>query len=144
MEKYGIRVLEQVSDTLKLGGDELILTGIRNPFNLAENGISPTLGMKPEDFVILLTHTPDYAQDVDIAHTDLVLAGHTHGGQIRFGKLWIPKTGSKYGKRFVSGRAETSAGIPVITTNGLGTSRIDFRLFTPSEIVIVVLHKGEK
>lgn len=144
MESNGMHVLEHACDTLKLEGDQLILAGIRNPFDLEKNGVSPTLSMKPEDFVIMLSHTPDYAEDTDIAHTDLVLAGHTHGGQVRLGKLWIPQTGSKYGKKFVSGRAETSKGIPVITTNGLGTSRMNFRLFTPSEIILVVLHKGTK
>ena len=31
--------------------------------------ISPTLGLSPDDFVILLTHTPDYAEDVPITNT---------------------------------------------------------------------------
>lgn len=39
----------------------------------------PTLGLSPDDFVILLTHTPDYAEDVPITNTDLALAGHTRG-----------------------------------------------------------------
>ena len=34
-----------------------------------------------------------------------------------------------------------SLGIPVIITNGIGTSRKDIRLFTPSEVVLVILHK---
>ena len=48
---------------------------------------------------------------------------------------------SKYGNRFLTGLKYNSAGIPVIITNGLGTSRKDVRLFTPSEVVLVVLHK---
>lgn len=32
----------------------------------------------------MLTHTPDYVEDVDISNTDLALAGHTHGGQVSF------------------------------------------------------------
>ena len=46
-----------------------------------------------------------------------------------------------YGNRFLTGLKYNSAGIPVIITNGLGTSRKDVRLFTPSEVVLVVLHK---
>ena len=44
-------------------------------------------------------------------------------------------------RRFLTGLKYNSAGIPVIITNGLGTSRKDVRLFTPSEVVLVVLHK---
>lgn len=143
MQQHGIKVLEHTSDTIAIDGQRIILSGIRNPFDLEKNGVSPTLGLKPEDFVIMLTHTPDYAEDADISNTDLVLAGHTHGGQITLGRWLVPCTNSKYGKKFLSGRAETSHGIPVITTNGLGTSRVKFRMFTPSEVVLIVLHKGK-
>lgn len=143
MKQYGMTVLEHACDTITVGSERLILAGIRNPFDLNRNGVSPTLELKAEDFVIMLTHTPDYAQDVDISHTDLVLAGHTHGGQITLGKLYTPITGSKYGKQFLSGRSETSTGIPVITTNGLGTSKINVRLFAPSEVLLIILHRGE-
>lgn len=143
MERYGMKVLEHTCDTLAIGSDFLILAGIRNPFDLERNGISPTLNLKPDDFVVMLTHTPDYAQDVDISNTDLVLAGHTHGGQITLGKLYTPLTGSRYGRKFLTGRSETTKGIPVITTNGLGTSRINLRLFAPSEVVLIILHREE-
>ena len=141
MRRYGMQILEHTCDTIRIGDDRLILAGIRNPFDLGRNGISPTLNLSPDDFVVMLTHTPDYAEDTDISNTDLVLAGHTHGGQVTFGRWLVPSTGSKYGKRFLSGRAITSKGIPVITTNGLGTSRMKLRLFAPSEVVLVVLHR---
>ena len=38
---------------------------------------------------------------------------------------------------------DSSKGTPIIITNGLGTSRVDVRLFTPSEVVLVVLHRVE-
>lgn len=141
MQRYGMNVLEHTCDTIRIGDDRLILTGIRDPFDLSSNGISPTLKLSPDDFVVMLTHTPDYAEDTDITNTDLVLAGHTHGGQVTLGRWLVPSTGSKYGKKFLSGKNETSKGIPVITTNGLGTSRMKLRLFAPSEVVLVVLHR---
>ena len=97
--------------------------------------------LQEEDFVLMLVHTPDYVEDVNVAHTDLALAGHTHGGQVSLFRRWTPAHFSKYGNRFLTGLKYNSAGIPVIITNGLGTSRKDVRLFTPSEVVLVVLHK---
>ena len=141
MERVGIRILEHENDTLSIGHERIIISGVRNPFNLSANGTSPTLALKPEDFVILLTHTPDYAEDVDISNTDLALAGHTHGGQITLFGLYAPKTGSRYGQRFRTGKKENSKGIPVIITNGLGTSWMNFRLFAPSEVVLIRLHR---
>lgn len=139
MERCGMHVLEHRVDTVRRGGEEILIAGIRNPFRLSENGVSPTLALSPRDFVLLLTHTPDYAEDVDISHTDLALAGHTHGGQVRIFGI-IPAKGSHYGKRFLSGLATNSSQIPVIVTNGVGTSRFPVRIGAPAEVVMVILH----
>lgn len=140
MERYGVKLLEHTTDTLRRGDDRLLLCGIRNPFDLKRNGVSPTLQFSPDDFVLLLTHTPDYVEDTDVANTDLALAGHTHGGQVSLFRSWTPARFSKYGNRFLTGMKYNSKGIPVIISNGLGTSRKDVRLFTPSEVVLIVLH----
>lgn len=141
MKRTGIHLLEHEVDTLWKKNEYILLCGIRNPFDLKQNGVSPTLNLHPDDYVIMLVHTPDYAEDTDISNTDLVLAGHTHGGQVSFFKRYTPAHFSKYGTRFMTGLKHNSAGIPVIVTNGIGTSRKDIRLFTPSEIVLITLHK---
>lgn len=141
MQYTGVHLLEHRVDTLRKGDAYILLCGIRNPFDLKTNGVSPTLKLNPEDFVLMLTHTPDYVEDVDVSNTDLALAGHTHGGQVSLFKKWTPAHFSKYGNRFLTGLRHNSRGIPVIITNGLGTSRRDIRLFTPSEVVLIVLHK---
>mgnify|MGYP000102083902 FL=1 len=82
MRHYGMHLLEHKVDTLRRGGERILVAGVRNPFDLGKNGTSPTLGLSPDDFVILLTHTPDYAEDVPVTNSDLILAGHTHGGQV--------------------------------------------------------------
>ena len=140
MQATGVKLLEHRVDTLLKNDERLLICGIRNPFDLVRNGISPTLQLQSHDFVIMLTHTPDYVEDVDVSNTDLALAGHTHGGQVSLFKRWTPAHFSKYGNRFLTGLKYNSQGIPVIISNGLGTSRKDVRLFTPSEIVLVVLH----
>ncbi len=143
MAETGVKLLEHTTDTIVNGDDFILITGIRNPFDLKRNGVSPTLSLKPDDFVVMLTHTPDYAEDTDIGNTDLALAGHTHGGQVSFFRRWAPAKFSKYGNRFLTGMKHNSAGIPIIISNGLGTSRKDVRLFTPSEVVLVVLEVSE-
>lgn len=141
MKDCGVKLLEHRVDTLWKGNQFIEICGIRNPFDLKRNGVSPTLTLKPEDFVVMVTHTPDYVEDVDVSNTDLALAGHTHGGQVSLFKRWTPAGNfSKYGNRFLTGLKHNSQGIPVIISNGLGTSRKDVRLFTPSEVVLIVLH----
>ena len=141
MRHTGVRLLEHRIDTLWRGNTFIQVCGIRNPFDLKRNGISPTLRLSPDDFVLMLVHTPDYVEDVDVSNTDLALAGHTHGGQVSLFRRWTPARFSKYGNRFLTGMKQNSRGVPVLITNGLGTSRKDVRLFTPSEVVLVVLHR---
>lgn len=141
MKKHGMHLLEHKVDTLRRGGQEILIAGVRNPFDLKKNGRSPTLNLAPDDFVVLLTHTPDYAEDVPITNTDLVLAGHTHGGQVTLFGLYAPVLPSHYGQRFRTGLKYTSQHIPMIITNGIGTSKKNIRLFAPGEIVMIVLER---
>ena len=140
MKHYGMRPLEHEVDTLRKDGQQIIIAGVRNPFDLGRNGVSPTLALSPKDFVILLVHTPDYIEDVSVANTDLALAGHTHGGQVRvFGVA--PVLNSHYGNRFLTGLAYNTAKIPLIITNGIGTSQLPIRIGAPAEVVMITLHR---
>ena len=56
LEAHNIHLLEHRVDTLKRDGAEILIAGVRNPFNLQKNGVSPTLALSPDDFVILLPH----------------------------------------------------------------------------------------
>lgn len=144
MAAKGIRLLEQRCDTVYRNSARLILAGIENSTatdtaTIKKIAICPTVSLHDKDFVILLTHTPDYAEDYLTTNTDLVLAGHTHGGQVLiFGHA--PEVPSKYGERFLSGLKYTSQGVPIIITNGIGTSRLPIRLGAPAEVVIITLH----
>lgn len=143
MEHYGMHVLEHKVDTLRKDGQQILIAGVRNPFDVAKNGVSPTLALSPKDFVILLVHTPDYVEDVSIANTDLALAGHTHGGQVRvFGKA--PIQNSHYGMRFLTGLVYNSTQTPLIITNGIGTSQLPVRIGAPAEIIMITLHSTQK
>lgn len=140
MEHYGMRVLEHEVDTLRKDGQQIIIAGVRNPFDLTRNGVSPTLALSAEDFVILLVHTPDYIEDVSVANTDLALAGHTHGGQVRIFGI-TPVRNSRYGNRFITGLSYNTAKIPIIITNGIGTSQLPVRMGAPAEIIMITLHR---
>lgn len=140
MQHYGMHVLEHEVDTLRRGGQQILLAGVRDPFDLGQNGKSPTLTLSPEDFVILLVHTPDYVEDVPVTNTDLALAGHTHGGQVRI-LGYAPIIPSHYGSRFLTGLKYNTAEVPIIITNGIGTSNRNIRIGAPAEVVLVTLRR---
>jgi len=86
---------------------------------------------------LLLAHEPDVMLDLQEGDTDLVLSGHTHGGQVRLpiiGPLCpIP---AQLG-RVVDHGKKILRGIRVIISSGLGEQDVRARLFCPAEIVLV-------
>ena len=152
MKQHHIHLLEDSTASIHRGTDSIVIWGA-NPYA----GRYPTAPKKRSSereirtqnselkdstaFVILLTHTPDYVERPEAAIADLTLAGHTHGGQVTLFGLYAPITASQYGMRYRSGLKRTRHGTPIIISNGLGTSRHPIRLFAPTDIVIVTLHR---
>ena len=92
----------------------------------------------PEDFVILLSHNPDFFPEVDHSRVDLVLSGHTHGGQISFFGLWAPVVRSWYGQKYRTGLIEDK-NCTMLVSNGLGTVILPLRLFARPQIILIEL-----
>jgi len=90
---------------------------------------------------VVLAHNPDIVLDIaDLALTPpaLVLAGHTHGGQVRV-PLWGPLyTGTALPRSYASG-SSVYRGIPLFVTVGVGTSVVPARFLVRPEVVIVTL-----
>lgn len=85
---------------------------------------------------VLLSHQPDVLLDLESEKTDLVIAGHTHGGQVRIpliGSPWIPATLG----RFVDGGRKVFNGVACIMGRGLGQERGHPRVGARPEIVVV-------
>ena len=151
------RCMEEIVTGLKLHGfhlldyesadvhDGLVVVGV--PYCTHPPLVQPLVDAQDSArFVVLFTHSPDIVEMAALSpsHVDLALAGHTHGGQITFFGLLAPATGSRYGRRFLSGMHATSRGVPVITSRGLGTSRIPIRFCAPTDILLVVLHAQDE
>lgn len=137
---HKIEILEDQCDTIVRKDAQIIIVGVKNPFDHHHRSTTPDASLQSDDYIVLLTHTPDYVEWAKPPFTDLALAGHTHGGQVTLFGLYAPYIPSQYGQRFRTGKCKTSGQIPVIVTNGIGTSRKNIRLFAPTEIVRLVLH----
>lgn len=96
----------------------------------------------PQDFVILLSHNPDFFPEVDHSRVDLVLSGHTHGGQVSFFGLWAPVVRSRYGQKYRTGLIEEHD-TSMIVSNGLGTVILPLRFFARPQIILIELKSME-
>lgn len=84
---------------------------------------------------VVLTHSPDIFPQVPV-DVDVVLAGHTHCGQIAWPWGGSPATMSDYGELYACGVVEQH-GKTLVTSGGLGTSLLPIRLFTHPEVWLV-------
>ena len=84
---------------------------------------------------LVITHNPDTYYDI-ANQTNMIFAGHTHGGQFvipYMRPLFVP---SKYGAKFASGLVENERN-KIIISKGLGTSILPIRLNCKPEIIII-------
>jgi len=138
--QYGITYIGNKGTWIEENGSKIRLGGVGDYNNGNQIQKATTSVVTPEDFVILISHNPDYFLEVDKSKVDLVLSGHTHGGQITFFGLWAPSTHSDYGNKYRTGVIEEN-GTTMIVSNGIGTTILPMRFFARPQIIVVELKK---
>lgn len=93
-------------------------------------------GVPESAYKIALFHSPIYFE-TEAGHSDLVLAGHSHGGQVRLPFIGAPYTPPFCG-RFIEGWHELR-GTRMYVSRGIGTSILDVRFWCRPEIAIITL-----
>ena len=118
------------------GNDPILLIGISSKYK--KNDIKDTINSiyenidTPYKYSILLLHEPDIIDSIDYSKFNLILAGHTHGGQIK-----IPFIGGiikyKYSKIYVEEYYEFG-NTKMFISSGIGTTKYKFRLLNKPSI----------
>ena len=135
-----LRWLQGEKVKITVGSDIIQLAGLscsHKPFEDFPK-LQKMISTPPQEFTLLLYHSPDLAPHAAELGIDLQLAGHTHGGQVRIPIFGALLTGSLYGRRFQSGRYQLRNLLLYITRGigmeGAGAPRV--RFLCPPEIII--------
>ena len=111
-----------------IGRDDWV-NGNRKPFEVIANEADPMRGP-----VVLMEHTPASIDSIGDSPVDLILCGHTHGGQIWPGQLMVWwRYGMVSGTRPVGERE-------VCISSGIGSAGATYRVGTRSEIRVYDLY----
>ena len=86
---------------------------------------------------ILIVHRPDEVVDAPDS-IGLVLAGHTHCGQIVLPLVGALVSGSDYGRKYLCGRITEGSKLLVVTA-GLGTSHVPIRIGAPPDLWLITI-----
>ena len=154
LETAGVTVLEDAAVRLERGGENITLIGLADPKFTVNNGlpgeIPAMIKAKLENltagdnaYTILLCHRPELFDTYVSSGMDLVLSGHTHGGQCRFplvGGLIAPDQG--FFPRYDAGLF-TVNNTYMIISRGLGNSVDPLRFNNRPELILIELEKSD-
>lgn len=91
---------------------------------------------------LLLSHNPDMAEYLpEHLRVDLMLSGHTHGGQISLPRIGAPFIPSDFGKRYLGGLCE-GPHCRVLVSRGVGMAGIPVRMGVPPELCHITLRRA--
>lgn len=136
LEGFGIKVLVNESIELVINDEPLIVAGVSDLWN--DGDIFSTMnGMSEEKKVILISHNPDAVLDTNSVFADLIVSGHTHGGQIRLPIIGsIVRVPTILGNGFDKGLFNFESQ-QLFITPGVGETGPRARLFAHPEISIL-------
>jgi predicted MPP superfamily phosphohydrolase len=146
MKKCGWKFLENEHRLIPYKGRQILVTGVTNIYSrrTSKFDLERLLSRAPRaDLKILLVHQPrDYLVETAAEYGyHLVLAGHTHGGQIVLHPFGVPVTASQRETRFYRGQYRYKD-MAVVVTNGIGLTLAPVRYHAPAEITKLVLATG--
>lgn len=144
LKSLGINVLTEDFKRFDKSGKKLILAGITDEFRWSggktkrtQNPVRALAGAGISDYRILIAHRPSVYEDAKKANYNLMLSGHTHGGQ------FFPLTILTYFFPSLGHGLTKSGNLLVYTTAGAGFWGPPIRFLNSPEIVLITLKSSK-
>lgn len=126
------------SRKVRLRGVDFWIVGVSDPQSDADDLPLALAKVPGSAFVVLLSHSPDIVRRPMASRADLILAGHTHGGQVVLPLVGPLACSSFYGPRYASGLFHVGRSM-MFVTRGLGEVIVPLRVFCPPEVAVLTL-----
>ncbi len=142
----GLTLLKNSGKVLGRGGERLILAGLDDWRYGAQDVQKVASAVRGSDCVVLVSHNPDALPSVAATPSgdggpwaDLILAGHTHGGQVALNGRGVFSS-SIYGNRYLTGWYEDEGAL-MLVSNGIGDYMVPLRLGAPPQAHLITLYR---
>ncbi len=137
LEDAGFRVLIDEHIMLARAGQKLCLVGMNDLWSSPPPNFDAAFAGVPDDTcAIVLSHNPDAIYHAQVREADLVLSGHTHGGQILWMNRLVPNC--HYGRAHPHGLYREGK-TQIYVTSGVGMVHPAVRFGVPPEVVVITL-----
>jgi len=138
LREAGVEVLVNDAATIERSGAHLILLGLDDLWE-GKPDLARALSRATKDGIkIVLMHNPDGSEDIADRGVDLVLCGHTHGGQVTLPFIGPPIVPSRFGSKYAKGLFKVKK-TQMYVSKGVGLIRPAVRFLTRPEIATIRL-----
>ncbi len=138
LNKRNITILNNEHIKVAVNNQEINLVGIEDAATEHENMEKAFLNIVERNYTILLSHSPYIMNRYFSIPADLIISGHTHGGQIRFPFIGaVISPGKRFFPKLDKGLYKWGRGKNLYVDSGLGTSRIPIRFLNMSQISLI-------
>ena len=136
LESLGARVLNNRHEASTLRGETVTMAGVDDPYYGYDDLNAALHGAPADRFTILLSHSPQIVYRAATSGVDLMLSGHTHGGQVRVPFLGAIKTQTPLGRHLDCGLFDADRLRPVLQGRSVPPA---FRLYISRGIGVALL-----
>ena len=138
LRKRDVTILGNENIEIEVAGIQLTLVGVHDSSTHHENVDEAFRHINETRYTILLSHSPYVIKTYPNLPADLVLSGHTHGGQVRLPFIGaIISPGGGVFPELDKGTFEWNSGKYIYVDRGLGTSMIPVRFLNQSQISLI-------
>ncbi|MCU0705748.1 MAG: metallophosphoesterase [Fimbriiglobus sp.] len=138
MRRAGIGELINTGQWLQRGNEKLWLAGVDDLWWGKPDAATALGETTVSDAVLMVSHNPDFCEQLRDRRVGIVLSGHTHGGQVRVPGMRNPFIPSKYGDKYAQGLIDAPA-CRVYVSRGLGATGLPVRYNCPPELTLITL-----
>lgn len=138
LKESGIKILENEAVKIRKNGDMVYLIGLDDPHEDRDNIDKAMAGINELLPKILLAHSPEVFRRVRERNLDLILVGHTHGGQVNIPFITDVFLPLKHEKKYKRGIFKENSTY-LYVNRGIGTTLLPIRFNSPPEIALITL-----
>ena len=144
LERNGYEVLRNQTTLAHVNGAPLAMVGIDDPVTRHDDIDAAFAGAPPRTTKVVLCHSPEHGPRLAARDADLVLSGHTHGGQIYVRGI-TDRLMKRLGLTYRRGMYPVGERTTMYVTPGVGFSGVTRRVGegTDAEVAVLTLRRAE-
>ena len=143
LKDMGVVILNNKGSTFVARSADINICGVDDPYRHRDNIEKAMKGVDSRKYTVLLSHSPKIRQRLEHYSPDLILCGHTHGGQIRLPFIGaIIEPGEGLFPHFDKGMFKLKENSLLYIDSGVGTSKLPIRFLNRSQVSVIRI-KGQ-